>query len=114
MKLPVHQRYQYASSINRYMNITLPKPKLLIGCKKRINEYRVSKIDLCSPCVELVPKWREIPYVMYTKHVWTVPVGDTTTLSAVTYITLLLTILCTIYLMRTIWRPMPRQHQKEE
>lgn len=114
MKLPIHQRYQYASSINRYVNITLPKPKLLIGCRKRINEYRVSKIDLCSPCVELVPKWREIPYVMYTKHVWTIPVGDATILSAVTYITLLLTILCTIYLMRTIWRSVSRQHQKEE
>nr|XP_012143484.1 PREDICTED: phosphatidylinositol-glycan biosynthesis class X protein-like [Megachile rotundata] len=114
MKLPIHQRYQYASNINKYVNITLPKPKLLIGCRKRITEYRVSKIDLCSPCVEFVPKWREISYVMYTKHEWTIPVGDTASLSAVTYITLLLTILCTIYLMRTIWRSMSRQHQKEE
>lgn len=64
LKFPIHQRYQYPSENNTYMTITLPKPKLLLGCKERIKELRVSKIDLCSPCVEIVPKWREILYIM--------------------------------------------------
>ncbi|XP_029053693.1 uncharacterized protein LOC114881164 isoform X1 [Osmia bicornis bicornis] len=114
MKLPVHQRYQYASKNNRYVNITLPKPKLLLGCRKRIKEYRISKIDLCSPCTKLIPKWREIPYIMHTEHVWIIPAGDTMILPTVTYTTLLLTILCTIYLMQTILKSMSKQHQKKE
>lgn len=64
LKVPIHQRYQHANDTNKYMNITLPNPTLLLGCKKRNKDYRVSKLDLCSPCVEIVPKWREIPYIM--------------------------------------------------
>lgn len=64
LKVPIHQRYQHANDSNKYMNITLPNPTLLLGCKERIKDYRVSKLDLCSPCVEIVSKWREIPYIM--------------------------------------------------
>ncbi|CAD1480614.1 unnamed protein product, partial [Heterotrigona itama] len=46
LKLPIHQH-----------------PILLLGCRKKIEGYRISKLDLCSPCVTIVPKWREIPYV---------------------------------------------------
>lgn len=67
-KLPIHQRYQYATESNGYITIALPEPRLLLGCKERIKEYRPSKIDLCSPCVELVPKWREISYIMVNSY----------------------------------------------
>ncbi|KOX74620.1 hypothetical protein WN51_13054 [Melipona quadrifasciata] len=99
---------------DKYMNITLPDPILLLGCRKKIEGYRVSKLDLCSPCVTIVPKWREIPYVTDKKDLWTVPVGETTMLCVVTYTTCLLTMLCTIYLIRTVWKSIPKQHLKHE
>lgn len=118
LKVPVHQRYRYASVNDKYINISLPDPKLLLGCRKRLKEYRISKIDLCSPCVDVVPKWREIPYVMVNnkdmENEWTIPIGETTMLPLVTYTTLLLTILCTIFLIHTIWKSMPKQHLKKE
>lgn len=69
LKLPVHQRYRYAGVNDKYINISLPDPKLLLGCRKRLKEYRISKIDLCSPCVDIVPKWREIPYLILNNNV---------------------------------------------
>ncbi|XP_012245884.1 phosphatidylinositol-glycan biosynthesis class X protein isoform X1 [Bombus impatiens] len=113
LKVPIHQRYQHANDSNKYMNITLPNPTLLLGCKKRIKDYRVSKLDLCSPCVEIVPKWREIPYIMDKENVWTIPVGETTMLLVVTSITFSLTILCTLCLIQTIWKSMS-EHFKTE
>lgn len=62
LNLPLHQRYQRASYDESYLSIVLPKPKLLLGCKKRIKEYPVSKLDLCYPCVNFSIKWREILY----------------------------------------------------
>lgn len=117
-----------------------------MGCRKRLKEYRISKIDLCSPCVDIVPKWREIPYLILNNNVcckniknisylynfinrkllefliflqdmeneWTIPIGETTMLPLVTYTTLLLTILCTVFLIHTIWKSMPKQHLKRE
>ncbi|XP_076280958.1 uncharacterized protein LOC143209351 [Lasioglossum baleicum] len=112
---PIHQRYQYASGTNEYVNVTLPKPNLLLGCKNRIKEYRISTIDLCSPCVEVANKWREIPYVMDSENVtWTIPVGNSSILTTVTYTTLLSTFLGSLFLMRTICRSAFVRHKKEE
>ncbi|KOC64621.1 Phosphatidylinositol-glycan biosynthesis class X protein [Habropoda laboriosa] len=114
MKIPIHQRYQYANRNNRYMNITLPRPKLLLGCKQRIREYRISKTDLCSSCAETASKWREIPYSMDVEDIWTIPVGDINMVSLVSYVTLIITALCTIFLVQTIRKSVPRQHPKRE
>ncbi|XP_076245187.1 GPI alpha-1,4-mannosyltransferase I, stabilizing subunit [Calliopsis andreniformis] len=115
LKLPIHQRYQYASKNSSYMTIILPKPILLLGCKDRIKEYRISKIDLCSPCAEVVTKWREIPYIMDTKDVvWTIPVGNSSLLSTVICTTILATILLTIFLMKTIWKSTPKMDKKRQ
>lgn len=115
LKFPIHQRYQYPSENNTYMTITLPKPKLLLGCKERIKELRVSKIDLCSPCVEIVPKWREILYIMDTEDVvWAIPVGNLYMSTIVTHITLSLTTLCTLFLIYRIWKAVPSTHEKNE
>ncbi|XP_051154493.1 phosphatidylinositol-glycan biosynthesis class X protein, partial [Leptopilina boulardi] len=62
LTLPLHQRYHEPREGGGYIEIKLPKPKLLIGCEERIKEHRVSKVELCSPCSELVDKWREISY----------------------------------------------------
>lgn len=62
LTLPIHQRYQDATPDGGYVDVTLPKAQLLVGCKSRLKEHRVSKIDLCSPCVDLVPKWRTVSY----------------------------------------------------
>lgn len=112
---PIHQRYQYASDANEYANVTLPKPNLLLGCKHRIKEYRISTIDLCSPCVEVANKWREIPYVMDSENVtWTIPVGNSSILTTVTYTTLVSTFLGSLVLMRTICRSAFVRYKKEE
>ncbi|XP_054014855.1 phosphatidylinositol-glycan biosynthesis class X protein [Hylaeus anthracinus] len=115
LMFPIHKRYQYPSENNTYMTITLPKPNLLLGCKERIRKYRISKIDLCSSCAEVVPKWREITYILEKENTsWSIPVGNLRMLTTVTYITLLLTILCTMFLMRTVWKAVPSTHEKQE
>ncbi|KZC08904.1 Phosphatidylinositol-glycan biosynthesis class X protein [Dufourea novaeangliae] len=114
-KFPIHQRYQYANETSRYMSINIPKPNILLGCTKRIKEYRTSIIDVCSPCVNFVNKWREIPYTMDTENVvWMVPIGNLSVLTIVTSTTLLLTVLCTMFLMQTICKHVLITHKKEE
>ncbi|KAF7379400.1 hypothetical protein HZH66_014771 [Vespula vulgaris] len=112
--LPIHQRYQYPKENGDYENIILKKPILLIGCKQRIKEYRVSKIDLCPLCANMMIKWREIPYVIdEIDYIWTVPIGNTSFLPCVTCITLLTTIIGTVFLMGTIWKTMSKEHLKK-
>lgn len=60
----LHQRYQRARDHENYVNVTLPNPKLLLGCRERIKEYPVSKINICESCAKLIYKWREIPFHM--------------------------------------------------
>lgn len=62
LEVPVHQRYRLANPAGQPFNVTIPKPKLLIGCKDRVKDHRVSKIQICWPCVDFSKKWREIPY----------------------------------------------------
>lgn len=62
LSVPIHQRYHAPLEDKNYINVTLPKAKLLLGCKQRLRNFPVSKIDLCSPCVDLSIKWREITY----------------------------------------------------
>ncbi|EZA50528.1 hypothetical protein DMN91_009936 [Ooceraea biroi] len=106
LTIPVHQRYQYAHETGGYANVTLPMPKLLLGCQERIKEYRVSKTDLCEPCVDLATKWREIPYRMLSSrdYIWPIPVGNKSVSLFVTCITLSATVIGAIfigYAMRT-------------
>jgi len=105
LSIPVHQRYQYAHEIGGYVNVTLPMPKLLLGCRERIKEYRVSKTNLCEPCVNQAIKWREIPYHMLSNHdyIWLIPIGNTSISLFVTCVTLSVTIIGAIiigYAMR--------------
>jgi len=105
LSIPVHQRYQYAHETDDYVNVTLPMPKLLLGCRERIKEYRVSKTNLCEPCVNQAIKWREIPYHMLSNHdyIWPIPVGNTSISLCVTCVTLSITIIGAIiigYAMR--------------
>ncbi|KAG7208910.1 hypothetical protein KM043_015090 [Ampulex compressa] len=113
LMVPIHQRYQYAKEYGGYENVIVPKPRLLLGCKNRIKEHRVSKIDLCSPCVDTEPKWREIPISMEEEeYTWLVPVGDSSLLTMVTYVTLLTTMLGAAFIIRTIWNSTGKEHQK--
>ncbi|KAH0956060.1 hypothetical protein HN011_010902 [Eciton burchellii] len=64
LSIPIHQRYQYARETGGYANTTLPMPRLLLGCREKIKEYRVSKLNLCKPCINQTTKWREIPYFL--------------------------------------------------
>ncbi|XP_046744315.1 phosphatidylinositol-glycan biosynthesis class X protein [Diprion similis] len=92
LALPIHQRYRFSQEYGGYIAIDIPQPKLLLGCKERLKDYRVSKIDLCSPCVHLALKWREVPFKMkFSEKVWLIPVGNTTYLNCVSYVTLLVT-----------------------
>ncbi|XP_046620319.1 phosphatidylinositol-glycan biosynthesis class X protein [Neodiprion virginianus] len=105
LSLPIHQRYQFSQEYGGYIAIDIPHPKLLLGCKERLKHYRVSKIDLCSPCVDLALKWREIPFKMeHTKTVWLIPVGNTSYLNYVSYVTLLVTSLGAAAVLQTMLR----------
>ncbi|XP_063974314.1 phosphatidylinositol-glycan biosynthesis class X protein [Diachasmimorpha longicaudata] len=111
--LPVHQRYHRTRKEGDMVTVTLPTPKLLVGCKHRIKEYLVSKIQLCSPCVELSTKWREIPYQTKTKsYEWNIQIGDSSQRHVVTYVTLFVTCLGTIWILKTLWRPHPSKRRK--
>ncbi|XP_076684404.1 uncharacterized protein LOC143377224 isoform X2 [Andrena cerasifolii] len=114
LKLPIHQRYLYVNENSSHSPVTLQKPSLLLGCKKRIREHRTSKIDLCSPCVQLVSKWREIPYKDIEDIVWTIPVGNSSMVPVATYVTLLITILFTIFILQTIRKSIPKPNKKRQ
>ncbi|XP_015110088.1 uncharacterized protein LOC107036564 [Diachasma alloeum] len=113
LSLPVHQRYQRARKGGGLVSVILPTPKLLLGCKNRIKEYLVSKIDLCAPCVDLSTKWREIPYETKTKsYEWKVPVGDLSQRHFVTCITLFVTSVGTIWILKTLWKSKSSRRRK--
>ncbi|XP_011862211.1 PREDICTED: uncharacterized protein LOC105558899 isoform X2 [Vollenhovia emeryi] len=116
LTIPVHQRYRYARDTGDYVNVTLPQPRLLLGCRARVRDHRVSKIDLCEPCVDLVAKWREIPYRMSRNcdYVWPIPVGDSSLSLFVTCATLLTTIVGAIFIGRAIRTNASQSHPKED
>ncbi|XP_071576584.1 phosphatidylinositol-glycan biosynthesis class X protein [Temnothorax nylanderi] len=116
LTIPVHQRYRYAHETGGYVNVTLPEPKLLLGCRERVRDHRVSKIDLCEPCVSLMTKWREIPYRMSKnrEYVWPIPVGDLSLSLFVTCATLLTTIIGAIFIGHAIWTNADQSHPKED
>ncbi|XP_015597310.1 phosphatidylinositol-glycan biosynthesis class X protein-like [Cephus cinctus] len=114
LTIPIHQRYQNAREGGGYINVSLPSPKLLLGCKERVKGYRVSKVELCLPCADLVTKWREIPYYSTTcNYVWQVPVGDLSHLTLVTNVTLLLTSLGALFALKRIWSNRSSRSKKE-
>ncbi|XP_066588939.1 phosphatidylinositol-glycan biosynthesis class X protein [Prorops nasuta] len=115
LRLPVHQRYQYTKEDGGYIDIKLDKPKLLLSCTERVKEYRVSTVNLCSPCVDLGLKWREVPFTMEgDKYIWSVPVGNSSLLKPVTYITLAITVLSTAYILRALWTFALNAYKKDD
>lgn len=116
LMIPLHQRYRYAHETGGYVDAIVPEPKLLLGCQKRLRDHRVSKTDLCEPCVSLAVKWREIPYRMSNDrtYVWPIPVGDSSLSTFVTYITLLVTVIGAIFIARAIRTNTLKNHSKED
>lgn len=116
LMIPLHQRYRYASETSGYIDAIVPEPKLLLGCRKRIRDHRVSKTDLCEPCVNLAIKWREIPYRMLNDrtYVWPIPVGDSSLSMFVTYVTLLTTIIGAIFIARAIQINASKNHSNKQ
>ncbi|XP_011308743.1 phosphatidylinositol-glycan biosynthesis class X protein [Fopius arisanus] len=113
LSLPVHQRYHRARKGGDFLSVIFPTPKLLLGCKNRVKEYPVSKMDLCAPCVDLSIKWREIPYETRTKpYEWKIPVGDSSQRHFVTCITLFVTSVGTIWVLKTLWRSSSNRRRK--
>lgn len=116
LMIPLHQRYQYARETDSHIDVIVPKPKLLLGCQKRIKDHRVSKTDLCSPCENLVTKWREVPYRMSNDldYTWSMPIGDSSLSMFVTYITLLATLIGAIFTGRAILNNASNDYQKTD
>jgi len=116
LTIPIHQRYRYARETGGYVNVTLPEVKLLLGCRQRIRDHRVSKIDLCEPCVGLMAKWREIPYRMLNNrdYVWPIPVGDSSLSFFVTCATLLTTIIGAVFIGHAIRTNALQSRPKED
>lgn len=116
LRIPIHQRYQYARKNGGYVNVILHKPKVLLGCKDRVKNHRVSKINLCEPCVNLAVKWRNIPYNMTIKqdNTWLIPVGDSSLLPLISCVTLLITIIGAIFVARAIWMNASKKQKKKD
>lgn len=105
LTLPIHQRYHEARDGGGYVELKIPKPKLLIGCEERVKDYRVSKTELCAPCSDLVDKWREIPFNLHPKDfIWYAPVGDTSMLPIVTWVTNIIFTFGLIYVLWTLYK----------
>ncbi|XP_031778645.1 phosphatidylinositol-glycan biosynthesis class X protein isoform X2 [Nasonia vitripennis] len=105
LSIPIHQRYQFATSNGEPSNVTLPRPKLLIGCRDRLKEHRVSKLKICWPCVEYSKKWRDLSFKWEGdgNFVWSIPVGNTSRKFEITCITLLVTFSGAVYVLWTIY-----------
>lgn len=120
LTIPVHQRYQYAQEIGSYVILTLPMPRLLLGCRERLKDRRVSKIDLCEPCVDLATKWREIPYIVLNDDgyeniaTWSIPVGNSSFLTLVTYVTLMFTVVGAVCIASAIHINASKNRRKED
>lgn len=114
--IPLHQRYRYARETGGYVDVIVPEPKLLLGCQERIRDHRVSKTDLCEPCVSLATKWREIPYRMLNNraYVWPIPVGNSSLSMFVTYVTLLATIIGAMFIAHAIRTNASKNHSKQD
>ncbi|EFN85106.1 hypothetical protein EAI_14902 [Harpegnathos saltator] len=116
LTIPVHQRYQYSRETGGSVSVTLPMPRLLLGCQKRLKDHRISKINLCDPCVGLAAKWREIPYNVSNSesYEWSIPVGDSSLLTLVTYVTLLFTAVGAILIVCAIHVNVSKNHLKQD
>ncbi|XP_072745690.1 phosphatidylinositol-glycan biosynthesis class X protein [Anoplolepis gracilipes] len=116
LMIPLHQRYRYARETGGYVDVIVPEPKLLLGCRERVRDHRVSKLDLCEPCVNLAIKWREIPYRMSNDrtYVWPIPVGNSSISTFVTYGTLLATIIGAIFIANAIRTNISKNHSKQD
>lgn len=116
LMIPLHQRYRYAHETGGYVEAIVPEPKVLLGCRERIRNHRVSKTDLCEPCVSLAVKWREIPHRMLNDraYVWPIPVGDSSLSTFVTCITLLATVIGGIFIAHAIRTNISKNHPKED
>ncbi|XP_032683883.1 uncharacterized protein LOC116850105 [Odontomachus brunneus] len=114
LTIPVHQRYQYAQESGGYVNVTLPMPGLLLGCQERLKNHRVSKINLCEPCIDLAAKWREISYTVWDNYTWSMPVGNLSLLTLVSYVTLIITVLSAVLIAYSIRVNALRNHRKED
>ncbi|XP_070162651.1 phosphatidylinositol-glycan biosynthesis class X protein [Polyergus mexicanus] len=114
--IPLHQRYRYARETGGYIDAIVPEPKLFLGCRERLKDHRVSKTDLCEPCVSLAIKWREIPYRMLNDraYVWPIPVGDSSLSTYVTYVTLLATVIGAIFIAHAIRINTLKNHSKQD
>lgn len=117
LTIPVHQRYQYARETGGgYVGVTLPEPQLLLGCRGRVKGHRVSKTNLCEPCVGLATKWRQIPYRMSSNrnYVWSIPIGDSSLSALVACVTLSVTIVGAIFIARAIHANASKSRQKKD
>ncbi|KAL6437419.1 hypothetical protein ACFW04_005132 [Cataglyphis niger] len=114
--IPLHQRYRYARETGGYIDVMVPEPKLLLGCQERIRDHRVSKTDLCEPCINLATKWREIPYHMLNNraYLWPIPVGDSSLSRFVTYVTLLATIIGAMFIAHAMHTNVSKNHLKQD
>ncbi|XP_020295909.1 uncharacterized protein LOC109860902 [Pseudomyrmex gracilis] len=115
LTIPLHQRYHYACETSDYVKVYVPRPKLLLGCYRRIRDHRVSKINLCQPCVGLATKWREISYRILNNHnyIWLIPVGNLLFSTFVTCITLLITIIGAVFVGYAIWANTLKNRKKK-
>ncbi|XP_033215651.1 uncharacterized protein LOC117171957 isoform X2 [Belonocnema kinseyi] len=107
LNLPIHQRYHAAREGGGYVELRIPKPKLLLGCDERIKENRISKLKFCSPCFDLAEKWREVPYNLNPEaedYIWYVPVGDTLMLPIVTWVTNIVVTCGTLYILWILYK----------
>ncbi|KAJ8679907.1 hypothetical protein QAD02_015694 [Eretmocerus hayati] len=104
LSVPVHQRYRFATTKGHAYVVKLFKPKLLLGCKDRITNLRVSKYKICKPCLAYAKKWREVPYQWKGdgNFTWIVPVGNANRKFEVTLITLFITIGGAVYVLWAI------------
>ncbi|KAL7303615.1 hypothetical protein TKK_0003762 [Trichogramma kaykai] len=104
LSFPIHQRYHFSNPSGEPVDVTLARPVLLLGCKERIKDHRVSKAKICSPCSELTKKWRDVYYIWegYNNFEWKIPVGNTSRKFLVTSMTHLVTLTGAAYVLWTI------------
>ena len=62
LSIPIHQRYQYASTEGGYKNVTFPKPTLFLSCSEVIMGLKLYTNEFCSTCNELGKSWQFLPY----------------------------------------------------
>ncbi|XP_062868939.1 phosphatidylinositol-glycan biosynthesis class X protein isoform X2 [Trichomycterus rosablanca] len=106
--VPVHGRYHRPSNTGGWEHVTIEPPRLLLRQEScGTLDPSLSHSVVKAPCTfqnESVCSWLEIHGLQVSRVIFEIPVGDSSLTNQVCVVTLLVTMLCCIYICKALWK----------